>query len=117
MGCSILIGNIPTSGKINIVSNRVVEPLETVLIAWGKTSFLKEMKNDAAIGWILQTMRCIDRIGKHEFNLNDIYKFENSLRDIYPNNNHVKEKLRQQLQLLRNQGYLRFVGRGTYELA
>jgi len=117
VGCNILIGNIPRAGKIKIVSNRVIEPLEQILADWKKTSFLKEIRNDEAKGWLLQTMQCIDRIGKREFDLNDMYNFENSLRDIYPNNNHIKEKLRQQLQVLRNQGYLKFVGRGVYELA
>lgn len=116
VGCNILIGNIPNAGRINIVSNWVIEPPEKILTAWKKTSFLKEIKNDLAKGWILQTMQCIDRIGKRQFALSDIYKFENFLRDIYPNNSHIKEKLRQQLQLLRNQGYLRFLGRGVYEL-
>lgn len=111
-----MIGNIPNAGRINIVSNWVIEPPEKILTAWKKTSFLKEIKNDLAKGWILQTMQCIDRIGKRQFALSDIYKFENFLRDIYPNNSHIKEKLRQQLQLLRNQGYLRFLGRGVYEL-
>jgi len=116
-GCNILIGEIPTAGRINIISNGVIESSEKIQTAWKKTSFLKEIKNDAAKGWILQTMQCIDRIGKREFNLNDIYVFENILHDIYPNNHHIRDKLRQQLQLLRNQGYLRFVGGGVYELA
>ena len=116
VGCNILVGKIPIAGKIKIVSNRIIEPTEKVLTAWKKTSFLKEVKSSVAKGWILQTMQCIDHIGKREFELNDIYQFENSLRAIYPKNNHIKEKLRQQLQFLRNQGYLRFIGRGVYEL-
>lgn len=116
VGCNILIGKIPRAGKIQIVSNRVIEPINQVMSDWKKTGFLKEIRNDEAKGWLLQTMQCIDRIGKREFDLNDIYSFENSLRDVYPNNNHIKEKLRQQLQLLRNQGYIRFVDRGFYEL-
>ena len=35
----------------------------------------------------------------------------------YPHNGHIKEKLRQQLQVLRDQQYLKFVDKGVYELA
>ncbi len=117
VGCNILIGNIPSAGKIRIVSNGVVERSEQILIDWRKTGFLAESKSDAAKGWLLQTMQCIDRIGRSRFALQDVYEFENSLRSVYPKNDHIREKLRQQLQILRNQGYLRFVARGVYELA
>ncbi|MCK5416035.1 hypothetical protein KAI92_01250 [Candidatus Parcubacteria bacterium] len=34
----------------------------------------------------------------------------------HPDNNHVKDKIRQQLQLLQDKGYLSFVSRGRYKL-
>lgn len=37
--------------------------------------------------------------------------------DKYPNNQPVKDKIRQQLQVLRDKGYLDFVSRGYYCLA
>ncbi|MDE1939805.1 MAG: hypothetical protein KGI68_12350, partial [Alphaproteobacteria bacterium] len=55
-------------------------------------------------------------IGKAEFELDDVYGFEQRLSGIYPNNRHVKEKIRQQLQVLRDQGFLDFVSRGRYRL-
>jgi type II restriction enzyme len=51
-----------------------------------------------------------------EFDLSDVYAFEDELRVLYPNNNHIKQKIRQQLQVLRNQGYLDFTSRGHYRL-
>lgn len=42
------------------------------------------------------------------------YKFEEKLRLKYPQNNFIKDKLRQQLQLLRDKGIIEFVGRGQY---
>jgi len=36
---------------------------------------------------------------------------------MFPNNHHVPEKIRQQLQVLRDAGLVRFLGRGHYELA
>jgi len=41
---------------------------------------------------------------------------EDRLKAIYPGNNNVRAKIRQQLQVLRDQGYLSFVGRGRYRV-
>jgi type II restriction enzyme len=34
----------------------------------------------------------------------------------YPGNRHVRPKIRQQLQVLRDSGYLEFLSKGTYRL-
>ncbi|MFL5035052.1 MAG: restriction endonuclease, partial [Microvirga sp.] len=51
-----------------------------------------------------------------EFQLDDVYAFERQLNLVYPNNQHVRPKIRQQLQVLRDYGYLDFTGRGAYRL-
>jgi type II restriction enzyme len=61
-------------------------------------------------------MKCVEDIGKHEFQLEDVYAFEAALSRLYPENRHVKQKIRQQLQVLRDHGYLDFVSRGYYRL-
>jgi type II restriction enzyme len=61
-------------------------------------------------------MNCIDRLNKRKFNLEEVYLFEKFLAGKYPENKHIKDKTRQQLQFLRDKGYLRFVARGEYEL-
>lgn len=66
-------------------------------------------------GWILDIMNCIDKIKNETFSLNEIYEFENSLKIKYPDNNHIKDKIRQQLQLLRDKGLIEFNGRGIYK--
>lgn len=88
-----------------------------MLAEWKKTLFLNEAKDVVARGWLLDVMRCIDRLGKPEFTLQEVYTFENELRRIYPDNKHIREKIRQQLQLLRDKGFLDFVERGQYRLA
>jgi type II restriction enzyme len=50
------------------------------------------------------------------FTIEEMYRFEDELRTNYPSNRHIKEKMRQQLQVLRDKGYLEFVGRGSYRL-
>ncbi len=54
-------------------------------------------------------MKCIEKLNKKEFSLQEIYVFENSLKEKYPQNNFIKDKIRQQLQFLRNKNYLQFL--------
>jgi hypothetical protein len=61
-------------------------------------------------------MRCVEAIGKREFHIDDIYAYEDRLSRLYPGNQNVRPKIRQQLQFLRDRKYLDFVSRGYYRL-
>jgi type II restriction enzyme len=115
VGSNILLNQIPTSGKIFIVREGQVQPKEIVLANWNRTLFLRDEELEAR-GWLIEVMKCVEAIGKPEFQLDDVYAFEGRLSSLYPNNRHVKQKVRQQLQVLRDQGYLEFVSRGFYRL-
>lgn len=117
VGCNILLQEIPHAGRIFLVRNRVVESKPEVLAKWQKTLFLRDEKNLGAKGWLLNVMRCIERLEQRAFSLEQVYSYEGELRQIYPKNRYIKEKIRQQLQLLRDKGYLEFTGGGTYRLA
>lgn len=117
VGCNILLKSIPQTGKIFYIRNGVVEQKEKVLEEWQKTLFLREEKEVSAKGWLLDIMRCIEKLGKREFTLEDVYVFEKDLSALHPDNKHIKDKIRQQLQVLRDKGYLDFVSRGYYRLA
>ncbi len=116
IGCNILLQSIPQTGKIFFVRDGRVEPKERVLTEWRKTLFLRKEKEVVAKGWLLDIMRSIEKLGKHEFTLDDVYAFENELSKLHPENRHIKDKIRQQLQILRNNGYLDFLSRGYYQL-
>ena len=116
IGCNILLNDIPKSGKIFYIRNKQIKPKENVLENWTRTLFLRETKKVELKGWILDVMNCIDKIDKLEFTLQDIYNFEKVLSQKHPENKHVKDKIRQQLQFLRDKGYLRFLGSGKYKL-
>ncbi len=64
VGCNILLSNIPQAGKIFFIRNRQIEPKGKVLSEWKKTLFLREEKKAAAKGWLLDVMRCVERLGK-----------------------------------------------------
>jgi type II restriction enzyme len=77
--------------------------------------FLRE-EPAANKGWLLDVMRCVESIGRREFQLDDVYGFEAHLSRLYPNNQNVRPKIRQQLQYLRDKGYLELLSRGNYRL-
>ena len=115
IGCNILLKQIPEVGKIFYVRDGQVLPKELVLEKWQQTLFLRA-EAASARGWLIEVMKCVEAIGKREFELDDVYAFENRLGSMYPNNQHVKQKIRQQLQVLRDHGYIDFVSRGYYRL-
>ncbi|HXJ02477.1 MAG TPA: DpnI domain-containing protein [Micropepsaceae bacterium] len=115
IGCNILLKQVPEAGKIFFVRNGEPLPKEGVLAKWQKTLFLRDQEANSR-GWLIEVMKCVELIGRPEFELNEIYAFEEQLSRIYPNNKHVRDKIRQQLQFLRDQGYLDFVSRGHYRL-
>ena len=106
----------PNALKVLLPKHLLSEAKERVIKNWRKTLFLKEEKEISAKGWLLDIMSCIERIGDDEFALEKVYQFENILKEKHPDNKHIKDKIRQQLQVLRDKGYLRFISRGRYRL-
>lgn len=113
VGCNIKIDQIPSSGKIFVIRDGLEVERHVVLEQWRRTLFLRD-ENPAARGWLIDVMGCCDDIGKEYFSIEDIYRFEARLSALYPGNNNVRAKIRQQLQVLRDGGYLEFQGRGHY---
>jgi Dam-replacing HTH domain/PLD-like domain len=67
-------------------------------------------------GWLQLTMEGISRIGSDVFSMNDVLTACAPLAAArYPDNRHVREKLRQQMQRLRDLGLVLFLGNGRYE--
>lgn len=115
IGCNILLKDIPESGRVFMIRDGRRVNKDEILTNWQRTLFLKEQAVTGR-GWLIEVMRCIDTIGRPEFSLDEIYAFEPRLCARYPENNHVRPKIRQQLQVLRDSGYLEFQGRGQYRL-
>ena len=47
-------------------------------------------------------MNCIDSIKHNNFTIDDMYMFVPQLQILHPNNNFIQDKIRQQLQVLRD---------------
>lgn len=117
IGCNIRLDGIPDAGRIFMIRDGETEATTDVLARWRQTLFLRQQRDAGMRGWLLAVMKCIDRIPRRTFSLADMYKFETELMTVFPENNNVRPKIRQQLQVLRDMGYLAFLGNGTYELA
>jgi type II restriction enzyme len=115
VGCNILVGRVPESGRIHIVRDSQPTSRDAVLAKWRRTAFLQEKKASAR-GWLVETMTQVESLGRADFTIDDAYGFAPALSRLYPDNQHVREKIRQQLQFLRDKGWLEFVGRGRYRL-
>jgi type II restriction enzyme len=115
IGSKILLDRVPDSGKIHIVQSSVIRPKELVLADWQKTLFLRKESPETR-GWLLDVMKCVESLGKREFTLDEVYAFDSHLGDLYPGNQNVRPKIRQQLQYLRDRGFIEFVSRGNYRL-
>lgn len=116
VGCNILIQKVPRAGRVNIVINGVVLSKPAVLKAWRRTLFLREQSKLEKRGWVLDVMNCIERLEKPEFQLSDVYQYEPAIALLHPDNHHIKAKIRQQLQVLRDAGFLEFVAHGRYRV-
>lgn len=113
IGCNIDISKVAEAGRVFLVKHAQIIDSKIVSETFNKMLFLRE-KPQKARGWILDIMRCIDTIKSETFTLDEVYKFEAYLKLKHPNNNFIKEKIRQQLQILRDKGIIEFVGKGLY---
>ena len=112
-GCNILFSEVPQQGRIGIVQNRVEQTKAEVLSNVEKVSTLASNSFDAR-GWLFDVMNCMNRIPKETFSLDDIYLFEQELQARHPQNHNIRPKIRQQLQVLRDKGFIEFLGDGYY---
>jgi type II restriction enzyme len=113
IGCNINIDDIPESGKIYLVKNNQEIDRKQVLANYQRTESL-QTNNLESRGWIMDILNCVDKIQTDDFSLNQVYAFENELKLKHPENNFVRDKIRQQLQYLRDRGFIEFTTRGNY---
>ncbi|MGI6393450.1 MAG: DpnI domain-containing protein [bacterium] len=114
VGCNIDISKVVSAGRVFLIKQQKILNKEDVCDAFNKTLFLRS-ESKSAKRWILDIMSCVDSIKKETFTLDEMYKFEEKLKQKYPNNNFIKDKIRQQLQVLRDKGVIDFISRGKYK--
>jgi type II restriction enzyme len=113
VGCNILTDRIPVDGRLFAVNEGIPVPPETVRRGWGLFQWTGDLAAEKK-GWLFDVLRCVRSLGSREFTLDEVYGFADELQDLHPSNRHVRDKIRQQLQMLRDRGIVRFLGRGRY---
>lgn len=116
VGCNILLDQIPNVGKIKLIDKSQPVSRDDVQKVWQKTTFLAHQKLTENRGWALDIMKCIDMLGMKAFSLQQLYIYEAYLSARHPENHHIKDKIRQQLQFLRDKGFLEYEKRGFYKI-
>lgn len=114
VGCNLMLNQVPEEGRIYLVKDEVEQPADKIISEIQKTGFIRQYQLDMR-GWILDILNCVNHIEGREFTLDQMYQFESMLAVKHPENHHIKDKIRQQLQLLRDKGIIEFNGRGHYK--
>lgn len=115
VGCNILLSKIADLGKIRIVRDGEAFDASSVREQYAAVRPLADL-GVRARGWTLDVLRLIKRLGQQTFLIGDVYRFAGELQQLYPKNRNIEPKIRQQLQVLRDKGFVRFLGRGKYEM-
>ena len=115
VGCNILLSEIAEIGKIRIVRDGEAADVDAVRRQYATIRPLADLEVGLR-GWTLDVLRQVKKLGRNAFSIADAYQFTSELSALHPKNKNVQPKIRQQLQVLRDLGFLRFHGRGNYEL-
>lgn len=113
VGCNILLEKIPSQGRIHIIKNGEEVDKSSVVEKVAQSKRL-EFNDINTRGWVFDVLNCVNSLSKDAFALSDVYAFVDMLSVKHPRNNNVEAKIRQQLQVLRDLGFIEFLGRGHY---
>ena len=116
VGCNILLDKIPVHARISVVSEGTSHTPREVRSSYDRLRPLEKLQVEKR-GWTLDVLNAIHLLKKKEFSLADAYTLEPELSKLHPANRHVRPKIRQQLQALRDLGLLTFLAPGSYRLS
>jgi len=114
IGCNIVLPKIAREGRIPLVTAGVAHARDASRAAFARLQFLSRMPAKQR-GWAASLLNLLRQLSSDRFSLRDAYLFEAPLAKLYPGNNNVRPKIRQQLQVLRDAGIIQFEARGQYK--
>lgn len=115
IGCNINLDKIPTDGKLPIVLDGRETSAAEVRRGFARLRPIQALDSEMR-GWTLDVLNVVRSLGKTNFSLAEVYAYDEALAATHPTNRNVRAKIRQQLQVLRDLGLLRFLGHGAYRL-
>jgi type II restriction enzyme len=113
VGCNIVLDYVPPEGRIQVIHSGNVISKSSVRRNFHNVQPLADFSVQKR-GWTLDVVTALRSLNRTEFTIADAYLFERILSRQHPDNRHIRPKIRQQLQILRDLGYLKFVTPGHY---
>ena len=113
-GCVLNVALIPESAKIPLIIKGTEVARSEIREKFARIARIAELKPEHR-GWTLDVLRCVESLRNETFSNDEVYAFEPELAKLYPGNRHIKDKIRQQLQVRRDRGLLRQVERGVWQ--
>lgn len=115
VGCNILLTEIPPDARIPLVTDGKPASPAAARKQYARVRPLQKLRPEMR-GWTLDVLNLVRSLHKQTFSLADAYALETHLSHLHPANCHIRPKIRQQLQILRDLGLLSFLGGGHYRL-
>jgi type II restriction enzyme len=113
IGCNIRLDRIAPDAKIPIIAAGRPNDPGAVRGAFKRFESLRRV-SPIKRGWANLTLVIVRSLKARSFTLKDLYEREDDFASVYPGNKNIRPKIRQQLQVLRDLGYLKFLGNGAY---
>ena len=115
IGCNILLNKIPADARIPIVEAGSARLPSAVRADFRRLRPLENL-NAETRGWTLDVLNVARSLNKQEFSLSEMYDHEDELAALHPKNAHIRDKIRQKLQVLRDMRLLDFLSPGSYRI-
>jgi type II restriction enzyme len=115
-GYVLNVALIPDSAKIPLIVDGAERSPREVREKFARIARIQTLRPEQR-GWTLDVLRCVELLPNPVFSNDDIYAFEPELARLYPGNRHIRDKIRQQLQVLRDRGLLQPLRRGVWRRA
>ena len=115
VGCFINLSNVPPDAKISIIRGGEEVSPERVRKQYQSLLPLKGISVRER-GWTLDVLNLVRKLQKVEFSNEDVYAHTSTLEKLHSGNKHIRAKIRQQLQFLRDAGFLIHVERARWRL-
>jgi type II restriction enzyme len=115
VGCNISLDRIAPDARIPIVVQGQPRPEGEVRADFRRLKPLSKI-GASERGWTLDVLNAVRKLGRTEFTTHDAYSFDTDLQSLHPGNRHVRPKIRQQLQVLRDAGILLHLSRNHWRL-
>lgn len=121
VGSNVLLHMLPPDARVPALQEGHAFPRREVRERYARTKVLRDRKA-GTVGWTVDVLREVralaPRVGA-VFTLRELYATAaGRLAGLHPDNKHVEEKIRQQMQVLRDLGVVEFLPgrRGTYRV-